>query len=114
MNKNDGFENLKSMYDNQTYFDQYGSSVIMLIILIFVLICVISYCLIMVNAQPIIDDWPNQRCNPLVMPFAGFINKPSNMSRLEFTAGNFNDCLNNILKNRCVNVFCLPDLHCDK
>ena len=37
MNKNDGFANLKIMYDNQTYFDQYGSSVIMLIILIFVL-----------------------------------------------------------------------------
>ncbi len=73
MNKNDGFENLKSMYDNQTYFDQYGSSVIMLIILIFVLFCVISYCLIMVNVQPIIDDWPNQRCKPQIMPIAGLI-----------------------------------------
>ncbi len=97
MNKNDGFANLKSMYDNQTYFDQYGSSVIMLIILIFVLICVISYCLIMVNAQPIIDDWPNQRCKPQIMPIAGFITHPEGVTASEYTAQNFTYCTQNIL-----------------
>jgi hypothetical protein len=97
MNKNDGFENLKSMYDNQTYFDQYGSSVIMLIILIFVLFCVISYCLIMVNVQPIIDDWPNQRCKPQIMPIAGLITHPEGVTSSEYTAQNFTYCTQNIL-----------------
>ena len=97
MNKNNGFENLKSMYDNQTYFDQYGSSVIMLIILIFVLFCVISYCLIMVNVQPIIDDWPNQRCKPQIMPIAGFITHPEGVTASEYTAQNFTYCTQNIL-----------------
>jgi hypothetical protein len=97
MNKNDGFTNLKSMYDNQTYFDQYGSSVIMLIILIFVLFCVISYCLIMVNAQPIIDDWPNQRCKPQIMPIAGLITHPDGVTASEYTAQNFTYCTQNIL-----------------
>ena len=97
MNKNNGFENLKSMYDNQTYFDQYGSSVIMLIILIFVLFCVISYCLIMVNVQPIIDDWPNQRCKPQIMPIAGFITHPEGVTASEYTAQNFTYCSQNIL-----------------
>ena len=97
MNKNNGFENLKSMYDNQTYFDQYGSSVIMLIILIFVLFCVISYCLIMVNVQPIIDDWPNQRCKPQIMPIAGFITHPEGLTSSEYTAQNFTYCTQGIL-----------------
>ena len=97
MNKNDGFTNLKSMYDNQTYFDQYGSSVIMLIILIFVLFCVISYCLIMVNVQPIIDDWPNQRCKPQIMPIAGLITHPDGVTASEYTAQNFTYCTQNIL-----------------
>ena len=97
MNKNNGFENLKSMYDNQTYFDQYGSSVIMLIILIFVLFCVISYCLIMVNVQPIIDDWPNQRCKPQIMPIAGLITHPEGVTASEYTAQNFTYCTQNIL-----------------
>ena len=97
MNKNDGFANLKSMYDNQTYFDQYGSSVIMLIILIFVLFCVISYCLIMVNVQPIIDDWPNQRCKPQIMPIAGLITHPEGVTASEYTAQNFTYCTQNIL-----------------
>jgi hypothetical protein len=97
MNKNDGFEKLKSIYDNQTYFDQYGSSVIMLIILIFVLFCVISYCLIMVNVQPIIDDWPNQRCKPQIMPIAGLITHPEGVTSSEYTAQNFTYCTQNIL-----------------
>jgi len=97
MNKNDGFEKLKSIYDNQTYFDQYGSSVIMLIILIFVLFCVISYCLIMVNVQPIIDDWPNQRCKPQIMPIAGLITHPEGVTASEYTAQNFTYCTQNIL-----------------
>ena len=97
MNKNDGFENLKSMYDNQTYFDQYGSSVVMLIILIFVLFCVISYCLVMVNVQPIIDDWPNQRCKPQIMPIAGFITHPEGVTASEYIAQNFTYCTQGIL-----------------
>ncbi len=43
-------------------------------------------------------DWPNQKCNPLVMPFAGFINKPLNESNFEFTANNFSTCVYDVLK----------------
>ena len=96
---NDGFENFKKMYENQTYFDQYGSSVIMLIIITFVLFTVISYCLIMVNTQPILDDWPNQRCKPQILPIAGFITHPEGVTATEYTAQNFTYCTQNILTN---------------
>ena len=96
---NDGFENFKKMYENQSYFDQYGSSVIMLIIVTFVLFTVISYCLIMVNTQPILDDWPNQRCKPQILPIAGFITHPEGVTATEYTAQNFTYCTQNILTN---------------
>jgi hypothetical protein len=95
--QNGGVEKIKKMYDNLTYFDQYGSSVIMLIIITLVLIIGISYCLIMVNTQPIIDDWPNQRCKPQIMPIAGFITHPEGVTASEYTAQNFAFCTQNIL-----------------
>jgi hypothetical protein len=49
--------------------------------------------------QSIKNDWPNQRCNPRVMPFAGFINKPDDKSVNEFTSENFTYCSQNIINN---------------
>ena len=94
---NIGFDNLKKTYDNLTYFDQYGSSVIMLIIITFVLIVAVSYCHIMINSQPIIDDWANQRCKPQIIPIAGFITHPEGVTATEYTSQNFTYCTQNIL-----------------
>ena len=97
INNNKGLEKIKTMYDNLSYFDQYGSSLVMLILITIVLFSVISYCLIMVNAQPIIDDWPNQRCKPEIIPIAGFITHPEGVTASEYTAQNFAFCTQNIL-----------------
>jgi hypothetical protein len=99
MDNPNGLENIKQMYEKLTYFDQYGSSVIMLIIITILLICVISYSYAMINAQPIIDDWPNQRCKPQYLPIAGFITHPEGVSATEYTAQNFTYCTQNILSN---------------
>ena len=88
---------IKQMYEKLTYFDQYGGSVFMFIILLVVLFVVVSYVTVMRNFQPIKDDWVNQRCKPQVMPFAGLINKPENMSIVDFTGQNFTNCMQNIL-----------------
>jgi hypothetical protein len=53
----------------------------------------------MINAQPIIDDWPNQRCKPNIIPFAGLINPPEGVSASEYTSQNFNYCTQNILSS---------------
>jgi hypothetical protein len=99
MDNPNGLENIKQMYEKLTYFDQYGASVIMLIIITILLICVISYSYAMINAQPIIDDWPNQRCKPQYLPIAGFITHPEGVSATEYTAQNFTYCTQNILSN---------------
>ena len=91
--------NIKKMYDKLNYFDQYGGSFILFIIITIVVILLTSYFHTMINVQPIIDDWPNQRCKPTIIPFAGLINRPSGMTASEYTSENFTYCTQNILKN---------------
>jgi hypothetical protein len=99
MDNNSGLENIKKMYEKAGYFDQYGGSVILLVIITIVLIILITYCFAMINAQPIIDDWANQRCKPNIMPIAGFITHPEGISASEYTKQNFTYCTQNILSS---------------
>jgi hypothetical protein len=93
------FQNLKKMYEKLNYFDQYGGSVILFIIISIVIFLAISYCFVMINAQPIVDDWPNQRCKPNIIPFAGLITHPDGVSASDYTAENFTYCIQNILSD---------------
>jgi hypothetical protein len=88
---------INEMYAKLSYFDQYGGSVVIFIILLIILFVAVSYTSVMKNIQPIKDDWTAQRCKPSVIPFAGLINKPNNMSVVDFTGQNFTFCLQNIL-----------------
>jgi hypothetical protein len=90
---------INEMYSDLSYFDQYGGSVFLFFILVTILFVIVSYTTVMRNMQPIKDDWINQRCKPQVIPFAGIINKPYNMSAVDFTGQNFTYCMQNILTN---------------
>ena len=94
-----GLHKLKKMYEKLNYFDQYGGSVILFIIITILIILFASYCKIMANTQPIIDDWPNQRCKPSIIPFAGLITHPDGVSASEYTHQNFTYCTQNILSS---------------
>jgi len=96
---NKGLENITKMYDKLTYFDQYGASVILFVIITIILLILISYCFVKINSQPIIDDWPNQRCKPYIIPFAGFITHPEGISATDYTLENFNSCTQSILSS---------------
>jgi len=92
------YKKLKTMYDGLTYFDQYGSSLLLCIIITIILFLLVSYCFAIIYSQPIKDDWVNQRCNPSVMPFAGIINAPAGQSATDFTKENFDYCTQNVVK----------------
>ena len=94
---NNEIKKISKMYDNLTYFDQYGGSIFLLILITFVLFIICSYCFVMLNIEPIKNDWANQRCKPYNIPFAGLINKPDNMTAAEFTKNNFNYCVQTIV-----------------
>jgi len=93
------FQNLKKMYDNLNYFDQYGGSVLLFIIISIVIFLAVSYCFIMINAKPIVDDWSNQRCKPNIIPFAGLITHPDGVTASEYTSENFTYCVQNMLSD---------------
>lgn len=95
---NESYINIQKIYDNLNYFDQYGSSLVLFILITITLFILCSYCFVMINVQPIKDDWINQRCKPSVIPFAGLINAPEGMSSTDFTKENFDYCTQNIIK----------------
>jgi len=96
---NNGLQNIKKMYDKLNYFDQYGASVILYIIITIILFISIAYCYAKIHSQPIIDDWVNQRCKPNILPFAGFITHPEGISAIDYTSQNFNFCIQSILSS---------------
>lgn len=79
--------------------DKHGSDVWISVIICIVFSLVISYYYYTNVLEVVRADWPNQRCNPLFIPFAGLIHKPHNQTKLEYTADNFNGCIKSMLKS---------------
>lgn len=92
---------INSLYDNVGYFDSYSGSVIGFLVITFCIFLIWSYYAILQTKDAIKADWLNQRCNPSVIPFAGWINKPDDDSKtaFEFTNENFQFCTQSILSN---------------
>jgi hypothetical protein len=95
---NESYINIKKTYDNLNYFDQYGSSLVLFFLITIALFILCSYCFVMINVEPIKEDWVNQRCKPSIIPFAGLINGPEGTSSTDFTKENFDYCTQNIVK----------------
>lgn len=93
INNIDGIKRIEKMYKNLTYFDQYGGSVINLILITLILILICAYCYVMMHAKEIKANWQKEKCKPLVVPFAGFINAPKGTSWFDYTSKNFQQCL---------------------
>ena len=90
---------VSNIYDKTSYFDTYGGSLLFCIVLLVFLAMFHMYQRMMLKAEPIRRNWTENRCSPNVIPFAGNIMRPKNMSQIEFTGKNFNSCLNNILES---------------
>jgi hypothetical protein len=97
MDKKNDLQKIKKMYENLNFFDQYSGSLIIVIIVIIFVTLFTSYCYVKIYSQSIIDDWPNQRCNPLIIPFAGYITHPEGVTASEYTSQNWDFCNQNII-----------------
>jgi hypothetical protein len=89
---------VSNIYDKTSYFDTYGGSLVFCIVLLVFLAIFHMYQRMMLKAEPIRRNWAENRCSPNVIPFAGNIMRPKNMSWVEFTGKNFNGCLNTTLE----------------
>lgn len=96
---NSDSKKIKKLYENLSYFDQYGGAVFLVILYTLITFIGWAYFYVMKSANAIKADWTNQKCNPTVIPFAGIINKPADQSIGEFTSNNFTTCIQNMIVN---------------
>ena len=102
--KDENITKLTKLYDNLSYLDQYGNSVILIILITSILFLLISYSYIMINIVPIRNNWVGERCKPYIIPFAGIINAPEGTSITDFTQENFTYCMQNVTSSLAENA----------
>lgn len=89
---------INKMYDEAKYLDIYGGSYYGTILLFIVFFFVIGYLLVKINLIPLKKSFPQNKCNPAYIPFAGMIAAPPDQTAMEFTASNFSMCINQVLE----------------
>ena len=91
-------DKINNLYGDRTFSGRYGFDVIKVEIVVFLFMVAITYIQIQNKLLEVKQDWPQYRCRPDVMPFAGWINPPEDMSPAEYTAANFAQCSANTVK----------------
>jgi ABC-type multidrug transport system fused ATPase/permease subunit len=85
-------DRLNYLYGDKTFTGRYGIDIIKVCIVIFFVMSAITYLQIQNKLLEVKRDWPEYRCRPDVMPFAGWINAPDGVSPIEYTKQNFMEC----------------------
>ena len=92
-NMKDASSYINKIYDKTSFADNYGSSIIIVVVLTIFVLSVFSYCLAMQKKEEIYADWNNNRCKPQYIPIAGFIAAPEGQSIGDYTSENFQYCV---------------------
>lgn len=85
-------------YDQLTYLDLYGQSVLVFLLVTIVVILVAVGSKVVRVKEQLAKNWVAERCKPMNLPFAGWINAPQGTSAVQYTKDNFHYCLNQILQ----------------
>jgi hypothetical protein len=97
LNTDATFKKINELYNKTGFLDKYGADIWLAVIITLIFFCITAYYYVLNNLEPIKADWSNQKCSPLVLPFAGLINKGPNDTTLDFTSKNFTGCVQTIL-----------------
>jgi len=101
------FYYLERIYNQTGYLDKYGDSVVISFFIIVAFFTLFCYFYIKANLGTIKADWEMERCQPYIIPFAGFINRQTGQGKLEATQENFVFCADEILRG-IVEAFMAP------
>jgi hypothetical protein len=100
MKSEDGTENLSidkkinNFNDNASYYELFNYDIWITIIAFIIVFFIVAYYTIKSSIRAYKGDWENNKCNPLMMPFASIINPElANGDDFGYTVNNFNDCL---------------------
>ena len=88
-----------NIYKKETYISKYGGSVILTIVIIVSFLILILKHSMAGYVKTLKKQWSEIKCNPLIIPFAGYINALPGTSKMEYTANNFSECLHGILED---------------
>jgi hypothetical protein len=91
-------DRLNYLYGDNTFSGRYGIDIIKVCVVIFIFMSAVTYFQIQNKLMDVKRDWPEYRCRPDVMPFAGWINAPDGVSPMEYTKQNFVECSANTTK----------------
>ena len=91
-------EQINKIYKELTYNDLNGTSIAVSILLAIIFIGLITYFYIQINIKLLRKDWPLNRCNPLLIPFAGLIMPQKTQSAWKYTETNFSYCSLSLLR----------------
>lgn len=92
------YERLNYLYGDKTFSGRYGIDIVKVCVVIFIFMSAVTYFQIQNKLLEVKRDWPEYRCRPDVMPFAGWINAPDGVSPMEYTKQNFMECSANSTK----------------
>jgi len=90
---------VNKIYDGLSYYDMYGTTIMIFLILTIFVVFVYGYFQIMRVREDIAADWQNQRCNPKYIPFAGYITHPDGTTPFQYTSDNFQYCIQDVQNN---------------
>lgn len=93
------YDDITDLYTKGGFMSRYAGDLYIVIIICLIVFVIMAYFWVNNNIQPILADWNYQKCNPAVIPFAGLINAPPGTNRLDFTGQNFEQCIQNILRD---------------
>jgi len=95
---------INKLYDSNTLFKKYGLDVWITMTIIIILVLTILYYHMLNHLHSLRKDWVKIRCNPLYMPFAGYIDKDTNKNHFDSAIENFTYCMTNIIHAGTKNV----------
>ena len=88
---------INSYFENTSYSEFYSNDIWFTIIIFLIVICIALYFYIISTIKSYKSSWQQNKCNPVLMPFASLINsEESKNNELDYTINNFNECLNTL------------------
>ena len=90
-------DKINTYFDNTSYSELYSNDIWFTIIVFIVVIFIALYFFIISAIKSYKSSWQQDKCNPLLMPFASVINNEESKGKeLDYIINNFNECLNTL------------------
>ena len=84
-------KSISKLYNNAGFIEKYGGEVWITILILFIFGVAFTYINVLNHVNSVKKNWGHERCNPFIIPLAGWINNTNKDSESDFqyTVDNF-------------------------